>query len=151
MKTNVFVPPAPMTEFQLFYANYRRERLLNNFPKFHASTYTRSWRISDESVFYIRKKLHLGPRTPLSVILNIVFACYHRGSVLINYLGFHASTYTGNMRILIFSFYIAHIRKELHLGPRPPGSDNLICFRLLPLRVCPQQLLKVSYFCLLGK
>ena len=30
--------------------------------------------------------------------------------------------------LVIFSFYIAHIRKNLHLGPRPPGSDNLNIF-----------------------
>ena len=27
--------------------------------------------------------------------------------------------------LVIFSFYIAHIRKKLHLGPRPPLCDNL--------------------------
>ena len=30
--------------------------------------------------------------------------------------------------LVIFSFYKAHIRKKLHLGPRPPGSDNLNIF-----------------------
>ena len=30
--------------------------------------------------------------------------------------------------LVIFSFYKAHIRKKLHLGLRPRGSDNLIFF-----------------------
>ena len=29
---------------------------------------------------------------------------------------------------MVFSFYIAHIMKKLHLGPRPLGSDNLFIF-----------------------
>ena len=30
--------------------------------------------------------------------------------------------------LVIFSFYIAHIRKKLHWGPWPSGSDNLNIF-----------------------
>ena len=51
-KNNCLGPRPPMSvNCKFFYANFRRERLLNNFPKFHDSTYTENWRISDESVF----------------------------------------------------------------------------------------------------
>ena len=106
IRKKTLLGPRPPWEWILkfFYATLNRERLLNNFPKFHASTYTWSWRIHDDSVFNIRKKLLLGPRPPVSVNLNILFTCYNHGSVLINYSEFHASTYTGNMRICDFLF-----------------------------------------------
>ena len=137
--------------FKILYSTLNRKRLLNNFPKFHASTYTWSWRIHDDSVFNIRKKLLLGPRPPVSVNLNILFTCYNHGSVLINYSEFHASTYTGNMIICDFLFLYSSFKEKLHLGPRPPVFDYLNIFCLLTSRKCTQQLPKVSCFCLLAK
>ena len=57
------------------------------------------------SLFFLYKKmLHLGPRPPVSDNLNYVLVCYHSGSGFINYSEFHASNYTGNMRICDFLF-----------------------------------------------
>ena len=125
--------PGPPTVWILkfLFANYRWESVLSKFPKFHANTYTGSWRISDESVFLYKKKLHLGPRTPLSVILNI-FSPVTIAEV-------YSTTSQSFMLLpirevgeLVMSQFLI-IEKKLHFGPRPPLDDNLNIFLLVSI------------------